>query len=193
MPNLVRGLCLSLLLPVLLAGMAHADLTQDLTVHLSMYCPLDLNICSVNPYDQYPGNPASGHANFNGINKPWSFGFVTGYPLSWNCDAHCNNYNATFGEGGTFNMDGPYSLTLTGQITSGTAWQNLDNSWGAELSFTGRWSNGLSAHGEILDQVTGMNGPYASLDVYTVPEPASLALMGAGILVIWGVRRRNLG
>jgi hypothetical protein len=170
--------------------MAHADLAQDLTVHLSMNCPFDLNICSVNPYDQYPGNPASGHVNFIAINLPWSYDFVTGYPVSWMCDRFCDNYNATFGEGGTFNMGGPMSLTFIGEVTSGRAWQNSNEDWGVDLSFSGKWSNGMSAHGEILDLFTGMNGPYASLDVYTVPEPATLALLGTGALVLaWRAQR----
>jgi len=170
--------------------MAHADLTQELSVHLSMYCPLNLSICSVDPYQQYPGNPASGLANFSAINQPWSFTFLTGYPSFWTCDRLCNNYNATFGVGGAFEMDGPAGLTLAGEITSGTSWQNVDNGWGASLSFSGKWSNGMSAYGDFMDLVTAMNGPYASLDVYTVPEPASLALVGAGTLVLWRLRRR---
>jgi len=191
MPTQVRGLSLYLLLVIVLAGMAHADAPQDLTVHLSMYCPLDLKICSVDPYEQYPGNPAAGHADFSPIDQPWNFTFVTGYPLFWKCYGSCNNYSATFGIGGTFTMDGPRGLTFAGQITSGTAWQNLDLSWGASLSFSGKWSNGLYGYGDLLDQFTDQFGPYASLDVDTVPEPASLALLGAGVLMIWGMRRRR--
>jgi hypothetical protein len=137
-----------------------------------------------------PGSPAGGSANFNSIDQPWSFSFQTASPAHWQCDSHCEDYYATFTAGGTFLMNGPDGLTFSGLITSGQAWQNVDLTWGADLSFSGQWSNGLSAHGDLADLVTAWNGPYASLDVYTVPEPASLALLGGGILAVWGARKR---
>ena len=188
----VRGFSVALLLLLILAGVAHADLTQELTVHLSENCPFNLNVCQVSPYQQYPGNPAAGLASFGPIDQPWNFNFSTAYPLSWSCDVDCNNYNADFGIGGTFTMGGPLGLNFAGLITSGTAWQNLDLSWGASLSFSGMWSNGMTAHGDILDIVTDQNGPYAALDVYTVPEPASLGLLGAGIFIAWRATRPRI-
>jgi hypothetical protein len=88
-------------------------------------------------------------------------------------------------------MMGPDGLTFSGQITSGLAWQSLDLTWGANLSFAGEWSNGLSAYGDLLDEVTDWNGPYASMDVYTVPEPGRLAVLGCGLLALWGTRKRR--
>jgi hypothetical protein len=186
----VRRLALACLFLLAFAAVSAADDSQDLTVHLAMFCPFNLNVCNVSAYEGVPGNPASGLANFNAINLPWSFSFETGNPVWWQCDRHCEDYNATFGVGGTFLMNGPGGVTFSGEITSGRAWQNIDLSWGAELSFAGQWSNGLTATGSLLDQFTDWNGPYASLDVYTVPEPTSLALVGGGILAVWGVRRR---
>jgi hypothetical protein len=186
----VRGLALFCLLVLGCAAISSAS-AADLSVQLSMDCPLNLNICNVSPYQGTPGSSAAGLANFNAIDLPWSFSFVTANPLSWNCEAHCEVYNATFGAGGTFLMNGPGGTTFIGEVTSGTAWQDVDISWGASLSFSGKWSNGLTATGDLIDQVTGWNGPYASLDVYTVPEPASLALLGGGIVVVWGALRRK--
>ena len=164
---------------------------RNARVHLSMFCPPNFNICQVTPYEGMPGAPAAGHVNFGAIDQPWSFSFETADPLDWKCDWRCENYSANFGVGGTFMMDGPDGLTFLGEITSGTAWQNLDITWGASLSFSGEWSNGLSAYGNLLDSFTEQNGSYASLDVYTAPEPASLALVGGGILAVWGLRRRH--
>lgn len=188
----VLGLAPVVLSLLALPAIAMADTAQDLTVHLSMSCPYNINICDVLPYEGSPGNPAAGSANFNSIDMPWTFDFVTADPISWNCDRHCNNYSADFAVGGTFLMHGPDGLTFTGEITSGNAWKNLDLTYGTKLSFSGEWSNGLTAYGNFLDQVTGWNGPYASLDVYTTPEPASLALVGGGMLAVWGARKRIL-
>ena len=186
-----RALRLFFALLVAFSGMAHADVAPDPTLHLYMYCPFNLNICQVSPYEQHPGNPASGHADFGAINLPWSFTFVTGEPLSWSCDQRCNNYHATFGVGGTFTVEGPQGLNFNGSITGGTAWQNLDLSWGADLFFSGEWNDGPSGYGEILDLVTDQYGPYASLDLYTVPEPAILALLGTGAIIAWGAGLRR--
>ncbi len=186
----VRRIAVAFLFVLALAAVSGADVTPDLTVHLSMACPYNPSVCAVLPYQGTPGNPSSGSANFNSIDEPWSFSFITADPLSWKCDVHCGDYYADFGLGGMFLMNGPGGLTFTGEITSGTAWQNLDLTYGAQLSFSGQWSNGLTASGNLLDQYTDWNGPYASLDVYTAPEPASLALLGGGILAVWGVHKR---
>lgn len=190
----IRGLAgalLFLLVLCALPGVSMADTSQDLTTHLAMFCPNDVNVCSVSPYLGAPGNAAVGQANFNSIDLPWSFSFQTANPTHWQCDSHCEDYYATFAVGGTFLMNGPDGLTFSGQITSGQAWQNVDLTWGADVSFSGQWSNGLSAYGDLSDLVTDWNGPYASLDVYTTPEPASLALLGGGTLAVWRMRRRN--
>ncbi len=190
MQILVRKWALAVVFLVAFAGVSLADVSQDLTVQLSMSCPHNLIVCEVAPYQGTPGNPADGHVDFNSIGSPWSFTFVTADPLSWKCDSHCQNYSANFGVGGNFMMSGPEGFTFLGQITSGNAWQNLDLSLGVNLTFSGEWSNGLSASGSFIDQITDQNGPYASLDVYTVPEPASLALLGGGMMALWGARRR---
>ena len=189
----LRELALAALFLVVLVALPRlslADQVQDLNVHLSMYCPHDAGACAVSPYIGAPGTPADGLVNFGSMQRPWSFNFMTANPNHWQCDPHCEDYYATFGVGGTFLMDGPDGLTFTGEITSGKSWQNVDSSWGADMSFVGQWSNGLSAYGSFTDTYNGQIGPYASLDVYTAPEHSSLALLGGGMLGLWGIRRR---
>ncbi len=186
-----RSVALAFFFLLALPATSPAEQVQDLTVHLSMSCPNGLDVCEVSPYEGAPGNPAGGHVNFHAIDLPWSYSFLTADPISWQCNSRCENYNANFGIGGMFLMNGPGGLTFSGQITSGKAWQNADITYGAELAFSGEWSNGLTATGNLLDQFTEWNGPYATLDVYTIPEPASLALLGGGILAVWGVRKRS--
>src|SRR5690348_3707140 len=150
---------LFLVVLVALPQVSLANQAGDLSVHLSMYCPYDANVCSVSPYIGSPGTAADGKVNFNSMQRPWSFNFLSADPNQWQCDPHCENYYATFAVGGTFLMDGPDGLTFTGQITTGKAWQNVDSSWGADMSFTGQWSNGLSAYGSFTDTYNGQIGP----------------------------------
>lgn len=187
----VRGLVISFLLLLAFAAVSQAEDISVFNVHLGMSCPNNLNICSVTPYEGKPGNPAAGHVNFNAIDQPWSFSFETADPLNWKCDTKCENYNANFGVGGMFLMNGPDGQTFSGVITSGKAWQNLDLTYGANLSFSGEWSNGFTSTGSFLDQVTDQNGAYASLIVQTVPEPTSLALLGSGMMGLWAARKRD--
>lgn len=94
------------------APIASADIIQDLTVNIS-----SCTSCNSTFFVGYPQSPphyyiAPGHgsADFSSLGLPWSFSFTTALPTSWLVQG--NLYGLTFGQGGVFNMTGPYGLTF---------------------------------------------------------------------------------
>ncbi len=181
-----RCSALALLLVSISAGTALAD---DLNVHFSGPCDGVYASCSFMVGNEHQvGDPASGTALFA---YPWSLGFQTDPPTQW--QGNQMEYSAVFGSGGYFQMAGPDNLTFTGQITSGTSYDaEYLHTRGVDMFFDGYWSNNEYASGEV-QMASDLEGTSITLDVTTVPEPTSLALLGSGIAGLWGLGRRRLG
>jgi hypothetical protein len=141
------------------------------------------------------GGPSEAYGDFTSAGYPVTFDLETGNPLSWY--SFDGLYEATFGYGGTFTVQGPDG-TFNGVITSGTETENDSNeSAGINFTFEGRWSGdgkyyaGSADASYILDSI---DGPYAEADITmsTTPEPASLALLSSGLTGIAFLKRRLL-
>ena len=181
--NTLRCFSLLLLLVTCSAAAAWADdLNVSLTTdcHSNGGCFLDQGI---------GGLAASGNASFMGT--PWTYEFLTANPISWNETMH--GYTAGFGPGGSFGMTGPDNLFFVGQITSGSEYAHFDHDYLFEtfLNFTGKWSNNVEASGYVTLSGIVNSVTFGSLDTYTVPEPTNLALLGSGIVGLWGTYRRR--
>jgi len=185
MRNLLR--CLTVVL--LASCSAIAALANDLEAHLDIVCIPPYGSCSYQP--GIPDQPVSGDVVFSGT--PWSYHFLSEKPISY--DYQGTYYSATFGSGGLFQMTGPDNLTFTGEIVSGSEFASFigDSSLTIDLMYDGMWSNSVQGYGEIEVQSRENFYDHAYLDAYVVPEPASLALLGSGIVGAWGMYRRKLG
>jgi len=179
-----------LLLLVLLATMqiGWSD-NSDLTVNLFMNDCSNTGYCLANPGVQ--GSSATAFANFALINEPWSFNLTTPPALSWVQNG--TNYEATFGYGGSFTMDGPDGLTFTGVITSGSS-DAGDGFWEVQVNYAGDWSNGVFAEGTADVDITerGRQGTASLTSQPTVPEPSTFILLGSGLLGVVAFGRRTL-
>jgi hypothetical protein len=162
------------------AGVATADIIQDLTVHLTL---IPCN-CYYDTGDQ--GSPSNGTADFTSI-APWTLQFITADALSW--QEGPSYYFAAFGQGGSFDLTGPYGLTFTGVVTSGQAGYLGFQSF-VDVTFSGKWSDGLYGYGDA--ELYFIGGSYESdLNAYAVaPELSSLTMMASGVLAIWGGKKR---
>ncbi len=181
-------------------AIARAD--QSLNIDLSVSCSQLLDGCLLNDGFEYLvsfGGPESGSANFDPVAPGWSFSFQSAPATSWQYEEYVMgyySYNAQFGYGGSFTMTAPGSLTFTGVVTSGNAFEFEIGGGGREgvdAFFFGQWSNGLYASGEAdLGESFEVGAPYVNLHTAITPEPASIALFGSGILGIAEVLRRKV-
>ena len=182
----LRNVAFLAALMVAFASVASADLLHDLNV--SLFNPqCILSLCEMAP--GLGGGPAQGAADFTDVGYPyWSFSFDTG-PADWWEDID-GTYLARFSSG-SIDITGPYGLTFNGTVTQGSVEYSLAYEY-AEVAFSGDWSNGLHGSGSAEVFISASEGASSNFDITTVPEPASLALFGSGILGLGGVLRRRL-
>lgn len=105
--------------------------------------------------------------------------------------AFVNNlyYNDVDGDTHAHNESGSFNLGSTSDIYA--EWGNMNSNW----TMLGEWEAnqaGIDAENLVNGQLEGINvmywfdttQPYMNLDVPIVPEPATLALLGLGALVL---------
>jgi hypothetical protein len=194
-----RFLLLSLI-AFALAPVAAADIVHDLTADIICYpCTYHSSFLTLSPH--FGPMPARGWADYTFLGQPWTFSFLTAPPISW-VDGG-SSFTLQFGQGGTFNMTGPYGLTFAGVVESGNS---VNFGLGLEqitIDFSGQWSDGWQAAGSVFQRYN-VGWPHfpigewselhthpTSGPVSSTPEPGSLLLLGSAVLTAWRYRRAH--
>jgi len=91
-------------------------------------------------------------------------------------------------------MTGPRDLTFNGIVAWGCTTHYFAGHDEISLGFSGQWSNGLSAYGEVherwwTDQVFDVEPSLYTSSTTVAPEPGSLILLGSGVLGLAAVLR----
>ncbi len=146
-------------------------------------------VCSFDPGSQ--GSPELGMADFSSVAPGWSAGFDSAPAISWG--VILNEYIAEFGAGGSFTIDAPGGMQLTGMLTSGVAFGFPNGGAEAVAMFQGYWNNGMFADGIMIGDAIGNQGLDATLVVttHTTPEPGGLLLFGSALAGLAGMSRRT--
>ena len=136
------------------------------------------------------------------LGPSYSLAFTTAAPVSSNVTSFLNsvtNFNAfvslqsDYGAGGTLQITGPGGFTFSGTFTGGTYSLGGDYTDPAglfqgealDMNFTGLSNDGRQWIGNLDIQETLDNGSEDGGFTMQTPEPASMALLGGGALLIW--------
>jgi hypothetical protein len=169
--------------------LARASIVPSLTTIITMDCTIVSTVCTFDPGSQ--GSPEQGMADFSPVAPGWSAGFRSDPATTWGI--FLGAYLAEFGIGGSFIIDAPGGMQLTGMLTSGVAFSFPGGYAETVAWFQGHWNNGLYADGLMVGDALGSQGLSATLEVTTyTPEPASIFLFGAVLAGLSGRFRRTL-
>jgi hypothetical protein len=186
-----RWITASFVAAVLLActSSVRASVVPDLTTNITMDCSTSPGACSFDPGSQ--GSPELGMADFSSVAPGWSASFDSAPAISWG--VILDEYIADFGMGGSFTIDAPGGMQLTGMLTSGVAFLFPGGNAEAVAAFQGYWNNGMFADGVMIGDSIGNQGLDATLMVTThTPEPGSFLLFGSAMAGLAGMFRRTL-
>jgi hypothetical protein len=169
--------------------LARARVVPSLTTTLTMDCSMFSTVCTFDPGRR--GSPEQGMADFAPVAPGWAAAFQSDPAIAWGF-IH-RTYFAEFGVGGSFTIEAPGGMQLSGMLTSGVAFR-FPTGYAATVAwFQGYWNNGLYADGLMVGESLRGQGSSATLEVTTyTPEPSSLLLFGSALTGLAGVFRRSL-